>query len=117
MLNPVWESGAQGEVDWGKETTHVNDKLIAMDSVADSSRHHIQLGIFYGLSAAVLFGASTPVSKLLLPRISPLMLAALLYLGAAGLLTIFRGLSSAGGHESPEARLRGSDAPRSDQGN
>ena len=81
-----------------------------MVSVADNSRSHIQRGTLYGLSAAVLFGASTPVSKLLLPHVSPLMLAALLYLGAAGLLTIFRGLSVIGGHQSPEARLRGSDA-------
>jgi drug/metabolite transporter (DMT)-like permease len=82
-----------------------------MDWVADNSRRHIQLGNLYGLSAAVLFGASTPLSKLLLPRVSPLMLAALLYLGAAGLLTIFRVLSVAGGHQSPEARLRSADAP------
>src|SRR5215469_18698724 len=81
-----------------------------MDSAADNSRRHIQLGTLYGLSGAVLFGASTPLSKLLLPRVSPLMLAALLYLGAAGLLIIFRGLSVAGGHRSSEARLQNSDA-------
>ena len=57
----------------------------------------------------MLFGASTPLSKLLLPHVSPLMLAALLYLGAAGLLTILRGLSLAGGRQSSEARLRSSD--------
>src|SRR5215468_8279348 len=81
-----------------------------MDSVADNSRRHIQLGTLYGSSAAVLFGASTPLSKLLLSRVRPLMLAALLYLGAAGSLIIFRGLSAAGRHRSSEARLRNSDA-------
>ncbi|HUG78096.1 MAG TPA: DMT family transporter [Burkholderiales bacterium] len=43
--------------------------------------------IAYALLAAVLFGASTPLAKLLLGEIAPLMLAALLYLGSGfGLL-------------------------------
>jgi drug/metabolite transporter (DMT)-like permease len=62
------------------------------------------------LGAAVLFGASTPLSKLLLPHVSPLMLAALLYLGAAGLLSIFRGLAVVRGLQSSEAKIRSSDA-------
>ena len=39
--------------------------------------------IFWCLTAAALFGASTPASKALLPGIGPLALAGLLYLGAA----------------------------------
>ena len=39
-------------------------------------------GISSALAAAVLFGLSAPVSKLLLPATGPLLLAALLYLGA-----------------------------------
>src|SRR2546423_1322981 len=42
-------------------------------------------GISSALAAAVLFGLSAPVSKLLLPATGPLLLAALLYLGAATL--------------------------------
>lgn len=38
-------------------------------------------GIFYAIAAAVLFGASTPLSRALLVRVSPALLAALLYLG------------------------------------
>ena len=68
-------------------------------------------GISSALAAAVLFGLSAPVSKLLLPATGPLLLAALLYLGA-GL-----GLAAAtlvGAREAPraaprEARLRGVD--------
>jgi drug/metabolite transporter (DMT)-like permease len=58
----------------------------------------------------VLFGASTPLSKLLLPGVGPLVLAALLYLGAALLISLFRVLSRVGGQQSAEAKIRGSDA-------
>jgi drug/metabolite transporter (DMT)-like permease len=39
-------------------------------------------GTAYGLGAAVMFGASSPLAKLLLRDVAPLPLAALLYLGA-----------------------------------
>ncbi len=39
-------------------------------------------GISHALLAAVLFGASTPLAKLLLPQIEPILLAGLLYLGS-----------------------------------
>jgi len=41
-------------------------------------------GAVLGLGAAALFGLSAPVSKLLLGAIEPVLLAGLLYLGAAG---------------------------------
>ena len=41
------------------------------------------LPIILALGAAVLFGAATPASKLLLDGITPFQLAGLLYLGAA----------------------------------
>jgi drug/metabolite transporter (DMT)-like permease len=46
-------------------------------------------GALCGLSAAVLFGASAPVSKLLLPELGPLLMAGLLYLGAGLGLTAY----------------------------
>jgi len=46
-------------------------------------------GALYGLAAAATFGASAPLCKLLLPDAPPPVLAALLYAGAAGALTIF----------------------------
>jgi len=59
------------------------------------------------LLAAALFGASTPLAKLLLQDISPLMLAGLLYLGSGtGLLAIRIGRSLFAKDGNPEARLR-----------
>lgn len=47
-------------------------------------------GIAAALGAAILFGASTPIAKLLLGNIDPWMLAALLYLGSGVGLTLYR---------------------------
>ena len=50
----------------------------------------INPGIAAALGAALLFGASTPLAKLLLGAVSPWMLAALLYLGSGLGLGIYR---------------------------
>jgi drug/metabolite transporter (DMT)-like permease len=47
-------------------------------------------GAVCGLSAAALFGASAPLSKLLLPDLGPLLMAGLLYLGAGVGLSLYR---------------------------
>ncbi|WP_437811738.1 DMT family transporter [Sorangium sp. So ce1078] len=62
----------------------------------------------YGLAAAALFGASAPLSKLFLPHVGPLVLAALLYLGAGVGLTLIR-LLAARDPTPREAALRGTD--------
>jgi drug/metabolite transporter (DMT)-like permease len=49
-------------------------------------------GILAALGAAVLFGASTPLAKLLLGALSPVMLAGLLYLGSGLGLLAYRTL-------------------------
>jgi drug/metabolite transporter (DMT)-like permease len=54
-----------------------------------------QPGIVAALSAALLFGASTPLSKWLLAGISPWLLAGLLYIGSGLGLTLYRRLSGA----------------------
>jgi drug/metabolite transporter (DMT)-like permease len=64
-------------------------------------------GVGYALGAAVLFGASTPAAKLLLRDLSPLMLSALLYLGAAIALLAYRFLAV----ESREAQITRNDLP------
>lgn len=46
-------------------------------------------GAFYGLAAAVLFGMSPPLAKLLLPESGPMLTAGLLYLGAGLGLLLF----------------------------
>jgi len=45
---------------------------------------HMRLnnGVWFALVAAVLFGASTPFSKVLLRNVDPVLLAGLLYLGS-----------------------------------
>ncbi len=63
-------------------------------------------GVLFGLSAAVSFGISAPLAKVLLDDVRPQMLAGLLYVGA------FVALSLAGRRSRTEARLRRADAPR-----
>jgi drug/metabolite transporter (DMT)-like permease len=48
------------------------------------------LGYLYAILAAILFGASTPATKVLLGKIDSWLLAGLLYLGSAiGLIIVF----------------------------
>ena len=62
--------------------------------------------------AAVLFGASAPLSKLLLGDITPVLLAALLYLGCGFGLLILRGARSlTARHDGKEAGLARRDIP------
>jgi drug/metabolite transporter (DMT)-like permease len=63
-------------------------------------------GILLGLGAAVSFGISAPLAKLLLDDVRPQMLAGLLYLGAFVALSLF------GRRSRVEAPLRRADAPR-----
>jgi drug/metabolite transporter (DMT)-like permease len=74
--------------------------------MASHSHHHLWPGVPLALGAAVLFGASTPISKLLLGDIGPWMLAGILYLGAGLGLGLFRVVRP--GHE---AALQRSDYP------
>jgi drug/metabolite transporter (DMT)-like permease len=57
-------------------------------------------GVRAGLGAAVLFGAGTPLAKLLLGSVSPWMLAGLLYLGSGLGLGLYRLI-----RRSPRVRL------------
>jgi drug/metabolite transporter (DMT)-like permease len=68
---------------------------------------HSSRGVVTGLTAAVLFGASTPVAKLLVPAAGAFMLAGLLYLGAGLGLVLAAPFRRAGA----EAPLRRSDLP------
>jgi len=65
-------------------------------------------GASLALLSAALFGASTPLAKLLLLDVDPLMLAGLLYLGSGVGLLIFAGLRRLGRRGVPaEASLEG----------
>lgn len=68
-------------------------------------------GAVLGLASAALFGASTPLAKLLLGEVSPWLLAGLLYLGSGlGLAAVHLGRRFLG-IEPPEAPLRRADLP------
>src|SRR5260221_1097692 len=69
-------------------------------------------GVTVAILAAVLFGASTPFSKLLLRQIDPLLLAGLLYLGSGiglALWIVFQRLMLRA--KNQEARLQLKDLP------
>lgn len=68
-------------------------------------------GVPLALGSAVLFGAATPLSKLLLASIGPQMLAGLLYLGAGLGLAVVHTARTAFGLAAPEAPLRRHDLP------
>jgi drug/metabolite transporter (DMT)-like permease len=95
---------------WRPGRKLVQDLHVPM--VGDKTR-----GALFGLAAAALFGASAPVSKRLLPAMSPLMLAGLLYLGAGLSLLIYRTISRTGarlwhGHHHPPGAVEASVSRR-----
>jgi drug/metabolite transporter (DMT)-like permease len=76
-----------------------------------SEGHERRAGAVCGLAAAALFGASAPLAKRLLPEVPPVMLAGLLYAGAALGLSLFRAARprSTGAASTGEAALRRGD--------
>ncbi|TAJ16416.1 MAG: DMT family transporter [Rugosibacter sp.] len=65
-----------------------------------------QPGVLAALGAALLFGAGTPLAKVLLNTVSPWLLAGLLYLGSGLGLTVYRYLTRA-----PAVKLPRHEAP------
>src|SRR5262249_39425628 len=69
-------------------------------------------GVAFALAAALLFGASTPVAKILLGQVDPILLAGLLYLGSGSGLALWwwlrRGFQRG---DAQEASLQLSDLP------
>lgn len=61
----------------------------------EAQRFSFDQGIAAALGAAVLFGAGTPLAKLLLESVSPWLLAGLLYLGSGIGLTLYRRITRA----------------------
>lgn len=64
-----------------------------------------QAGVPAALGAAILFGAGTPLAKLLLNAISPWLLAGLLYLGSGVGLSLYRYFSKAPAVRLPRAAV------------
>jgi drug/metabolite transporter (DMT)-like permease len=68
-------------------------------------------GPLLALSSAFLFGASTPIAKLLLGVTDPVLLAGLLYLGSGIGLALLTAVGRSLGVVRPEAPLRARDLP------
>src|SRR3546814_13750450 len=64
-----------------------------------------QPGVMPALLAALLFGAGTPLAKLLLESVSPWLLAGLLYLGSGVGLTLYRCIKRAPAVRLPRQEL------------
>ena len=69
----------------------------------------VLLGALSGLTSAILFGASVPITKRLLPDVAPVMLAGLLYLGGGLAVGTVRVLAR---RRIVEASLARDDLPR-----
>ncbi|HEV8712918.1 MAG TPA: DMT family transporter [Candidatus Binatia bacterium] len=75
-------------------------------------RLELSAGVSFALAAALLFGASTPVAKVLLGKVDPILLAGLLYLGSGSGLAFWWWLRSRLQRgDSQEASLQLSDLP------
>jgi drug/metabolite transporter (DMT)-like permease len=83
------------------------------DHSHDHPHHHnpIWPGVPLALGSAALFGASTPLAKLLIGAIDPWLLAGLLYLGAGAGLAVYSGIRRIMGVKTGEAPLRKVDVP------
>src|SRR5262245_9161397 len=75
------------------------------------SRDHLYPGVPLALGSAALFGATPPLSKLLVGAIHPLLLAGLLYLGAGIGLAAYSWIRRAAADQAVEAPLKFADAP------
>jgi len=73
--------------------------------------HRLRSGPLLALGSAFLFGASTPIAKLLLGVTDPLLLAGLLYLGSGIGLALATAAGRSLGVVRPEAPLRARDLP------
>jgi drug/metabolite transporter (DMT)-like permease len=72
---------------------------------------HRLSGVPFALASAALFGASTPLAKLLLGAVDPWLLAGVLYLGAGLGLALVRPWLHRLGEGAEEAPLRRADMP------
>jgi drug/metabolite transporter (DMT)-like permease len=77
-----------------------------MAETSPHSHSHLWPGVPLALGSAALFGATPPLSKLLLEAVNPFMLAGILYLGAGIGLALYRLLRrrSNAGSETPLTR-------------
>ena len=70
-----------------------------------------QTPVLLAIGAAVLYGLGSPVSKLLLESLPPILMASLLYLGAGAGMLALRGANRALGRTSKEAPVTRKETP------
>ncbi|MBK8269382.1 MAG: DMT family transporter [Planctomycetes bacterium] len=80
-------------------------------TLSDVRTTHGKRGVVYAITAAVLFGASTPAAKALLGSVPAILLAGLLYLGSGAGLGLWSFVSARRGGKTKEARLARRDVP------
>ena len=73
-----------------KSVLLVRSRVSALTKTLKIGGSSVKQGVMYALAAALLFGMGTPLAKMLLANVNPLMLAALLYLGSGLGLAIAR---------------------------
>lgn len=73
------------------------------------SKQHI--AVFQAILAAALFGISSPISKLLLEKIPPMLMASLLYLGAGIGMSLLGVIKRSKNTEAKEAKISRSELP------
>ena len=77
-----------------------------------TSKSELRKGIIFALLASILFGASTPLAKVLLEKVQPVLLAGLFYLGSGVGLLIWQMVSRLFKKTAKlEAPLKKSDLP------
>ena len=92
-------------------TVHKIPIIRVWDMNTKARRETSLTGISFAMLAAVLFGASTPFSKILLGKTEPVLLAGLLYMGSGSGLTIWSLLRPQSKGHAREAQLKRSDFP------
>lgn len=77
----------------------------------DHLRSKQNAGIFFAILAAALYAMNAPFSKLLLVRLPPAFMAALLYLGAGAGMALLGAIGWLGGRRGTRRRLDRADVP------
>jgi drug/metabolite transporter (DMT)-like permease len=94
---------------WSLRSRYVSPCAASFADAPFTARFPTGIGI--ALVAAVLFGVSTPLAKLLVADIAPVLLAGLLYAGSGAGLGIWLGIRRLRGQPNDEAHLRRRDIP------
>lgn len=102
-------AGSVGDIVLAQLGTRVHFLDVGCIDRSGKQRVKLDRGILGALAAAALFGLSTPIAKMLLGTISPLLLAGLLYMGSGVGLSIVLTVRAIGRGQASIVRPRGAD--------